>query len=63
MTVEQLNAAVARATGEDIDLIAGRGFSLIDECPSTSDEEWEALALDWDRLDAERCGNDLFMHV
>lgn len=63
MTVEQVNAAVARATGEDIDLIAGRGFSLIDEQPSTSDEEWEALALDWDLLEAERCGNDLLVTI
>lgn len=58
MTSEQLYAAVARATGEDVTLIAGLGFSLVDERPPTCDEEWEALALDWDELDAQRRGDD-----
>ena len=56
MTTRQLHQAVSRATGEDADLIAHRGFSLVeDECPE-SDDDWAALALDWDRLDAERRG-------
>ena len=63
MTTDQLNAAVARVTGEDIEVIAGLGFSLIDERPPTSDQEWEALALDWDLLDAERYGNDRRLRI
>ncbi len=58
MTLEQLNAAVARATGEDIAVIAGRGFNLVDDRPPTSNEEWEEFALDWDQLDADRRGDD-----
>lgn len=57
MTTRQLHQAVSRATGEDVELIAGRGFSLVDEELRESDEDWAALALDWDRLDAERLDN------
>ena len=57
MTTAQINRAVSRATGEDIDLIARRGFSLVDEDVLLAEEDWEALALDWDRLDAERLGD------
>ena len=55
MTTRQLHQAVSRATGEDVELIACRGFTLVDndERPE-ADEDWAALALDWDRLDAER---------
>jgi hypothetical protein len=58
MTSAEVNAAVARATGEEIEIIAARGFSLVDERPPTSNEEWEELALDWDQLEAEKRGDD-----
>jgi hypothetical protein len=55
MTTRQLHQAVSRATGEDVDLIAHRGFTLVDDSGQAEiDEDWAALALDWDRLDAER---------
>lgn len=56
MTTRQLQAAVARATGEDGALIAQRGFSLVDEEIPLSDDDWELFALDWDELEAERLG-------
>ena len=56
MTTQQLQAAVARATGEDEAFIAQRGFSLVDENIPLEDDDWEFLAIDWDELDAERLG-------
>ena len=58
MTRNQLNAAVARATGDDIEVIAGRGFSLVEDRPPTSNEEWEELAIDWDELEENWRGDD-----
>jgi len=58
MTSTQLNAAVARATGEEIDVIAERGFSLVEDRPPTTNEEWEELALDWDELEAQWRGDE-----
>lgn len=58
MTRNQLNAAVARATGEDLEVIAGRGFGLVEDRPPTSNEEWEALAIDWDELEEKWRGDD-----
>ena len=52
MTPAQLQRAVARATGEDLAVIAALGFSLvIDETPSEDDipgqfVDWEATAGD-----------------
>jgi len=54
MTTRQLHQAVSRATGEDADLIARRGFSLVDEEAPLADDDWAAMALDWDQLDAEQ---------
>ncbi len=54
MTTRQLHQAVSRATGEDVELIAQRGFSLVDENRPPADEDWAAMALDWDQLDAEQ---------
>ena len=53
MTTRQLHQAISRATGEDVELIARRGFSLVENDQSETDEDWAALALDWDRLDAK----------
>lgn len=58
MTSAQLNAAVARATGEEIDLIAERGFSLVEDRPPTTNEEWEELTLDWDELESQWRGDE-----
>lgn len=53
MTQSQLNCAVSHATGEDCDVIAGRGFSLVeDECP-VQEEDLLALVTDWQQLEAE----------
>jgi hypothetical protein len=54
MTTRQLHQAVSRATGEDVELIARCGFSLVDEERAATDEDWAASALDWDEYDAER---------
>ncbi len=58
MTTAQLHRAVSRATGEAIDLIAQRGFSLVEEDAPLDQHDWELLALDWDQLDAERRGDE-----
>ncbi len=50
MTQRQFEREVACATGESVDTIRQRGFSLIEpECP-------EPLVVDWDELDAQRVG-------
>lgn len=54
MTTRQFHQAVSRATGEDVETIAHRGFGLVDEDPPLDDDDWESLALDWDGLDAQR---------
>ena len=54
MTTRQLHQAVSRATGEDVELIARRGFTLVDDDRPAADEDWAELALDWDQFDAER---------
>ena len=59
MTQAQLHRSVARATGEDVDLIACRGFSLVDEEVPLASEDWEELALDWDDFDEVRRGDRL----
>ncbi len=56
MTTRQVQAAVARATGEDEAFIAQRGFSLVEENAPLEDDDWEAFALDWDELDTQRRG-------
>ncbi len=53
MTQSELNRLVARASGEDRDTIAARGFSLVeDELPIPEDDL--ALFVDWDQAQAER---------
>ena len=63
MTTRQLQAAVARATGEDEALIAQRGFSLVEEREPVSEDDWELFALDWDELDAQRLEHDRLLLV
>jgi len=50
MTSQELHRAVARATGEDPELIARRGFSLVDEEPA-ADDELLGRFLDWDEME------------
>lgn len=52
MTQSDLHRAIARSTGEDIALIAARGFSLVEPC--ADDDSDLDLYLDWDLVDAER---------
>lgn len=53
MTKSRFTNAIARATGEDYDIIAHRGFSLVsDECPLI-DDDLDLLIADWDRIQAE----------
>ena len=53
MTTRQLQVAVARATGEDVEFVAQRGFSLVDDREPFSADDWELFAIDWDELDAQ----------
>jgi hypothetical protein len=45
MTQNELNRAVARATGESVSLIANMGFGPLTEIP----QEHEPRTVDWDR--------------
>jgi len=51
MTTQELNAAIAKATGEDISLINNRGFSVVDPLLIDWDPEpndMPASMIDWD---------------
>jgi len=52
MHQNELNRAVARATGESVRTIAKMGFGLLDDPPV----EREPLVVDWDELEAQRVG-------
>ena len=57
MTQNDLNCAVARATGENLRVIRELGFSLADPVFVEHDPEpsdIEDMIVDWDLLDAER---------
>jgi hypothetical protein len=58
MTSRELNRAVARSTGEEIALIASRGFFLLEE----PDDFGPAPLLDWDQVDLERNLNLMPIH-
>ena len=53
MIQSQLIQAVARATGEDRDVIIHRGFSLVDVESPLTDKDLDALVIDWDNIQAE----------
>ncbi len=50
MTQAELDRAVAEATGESVQTIASRGFSIWTPAPM----EREPLTVDWDELDSQR---------
>lgn len=54
MTTRDLHRAVARATGEDVETIATRGFSLVDDGTHPEDDDLVERFLDWDELEAGR---------
>ena len=57
MTQRELNRSVARATGEDVCMIASLGFSVADPAVVEHDPEpavVEDLIVDWDTLQAKR---------
>ena len=60
MTQNDLNRAVASATGETVSTVASRGFSLADPTVVEHDPEpndpidVEDRIVDWDALDAQR---------
>ena len=57
MTQNDLNRAVAEATGETVTTIRDLGFSIADPAVVCHDPEPHALdakAVDWDELDARR---------
>ena len=59
MTQNDLNRAVARATGETVRTIAHRGFGIADPDIVAFDPEpsdFESKTVDWDALDAGRPG-------
>lgn len=53
MTRYELNRAVARATGDRRDIIASRGFSLVNDTAAIDDLDLEAVIADWDRIREE----------
>lgn len=53
MTQSQLNRAVSHATGEDCDVIARHGFSLVDQESPVQEDDLLALVTDWQQLEAE----------
>jgi hypothetical protein len=57
MTQNDLNRAVARATGESVSFVKHLGF-LIDESPVDADcpelADTDPQVIDWDQLDVER---------
>jgi hypothetical protein len=60
MTQNDLNRAVASATGETVSTVARRGFSLVDPTVVEHDPnpctpiDVEDRIVDWDALDAQR---------
>ena len=52
MTQTELHRAISRATGEDVDLVARRGFSLVDDEAPLVEDDLELLTLDWDAIQA-----------
>ena len=64
MTQRDLNRAVARATGETVDVIAQMGFGPLDDSDDDSDgdpdgdfdEGLEPAMIDWDAHDDARLG-------
>jgi hypothetical protein len=50
MTQNDLNRAVARATGETVSTIAAMGFMPLADIPA----EPEPLVVDWDQRDGQR---------
>ena len=52
MTQHQLNRAVSAATGEDFDVIASRGFSLVEEETPDEDDDLRQY-IDWDQRDED----------
>ena len=54
MTQRDLNRSVARATGEDVNTIEARGFSIFD--PSMTGLDDDLSVVNWDALEQERLG-------
>ena len=52
MTQTELHRAISRATGEDVDLVARWGFSLVDDKEPLAEDDLESLTLDWDAVQA-----------
>lgn len=57
MTQQELESAVARATGESMQTIRRRGFSIVDPRETDFDPEPNILPaqfIDWDQADMQR---------
>lgn len=57
MTQTQLDAAIARATGDDLTTIQRQGFSLLQPDSDSRhqiDDDRDPLVIDWDLVEAER---------
>lgn len=52
MTQAELNRAVARATGETIDMVSQLGFVPLLPVPYETDRD--PLVVDWDQVESER---------
>ena len=53
MTQNELNRAVARATGESVSLISSMGFVPLSDTPH--EHEREPQTVDWDKPQQNRC--------
>ena len=53
MTQSQLNYAVSKATGDDYDIIESRGFSLVSEDPPLREDDFRAILLVEQQIEAE----------
>jgi hypothetical protein len=54
MTQTELHRAISRATGDDVEVIARRGFSLLEDEHPASEDDLAAHVVDWDQLQADR---------
>lgn len=53
MSPRELRRAIARATGESLDTIGMRGFSLVNDMAPLIEDDFDDLIADWDRIEAE----------
>ena len=58
MRQDNLERAVARATGDDFATIRRRGFSIVDEASALKPVDLEEIVRDWERIQEEIAEHD-----